>query len=79
MHDAVAEQRLENLASLRVSDDKTGGGLRLVAASVGAGPVPARLPDRANNHVDIAGECAPCGAAGWHGACPYSGSPPFQF
>ena len=45
---------------------------------VGAGPVPARLPVRANfsrkwsaKHTD------PCGSSGWHGACPYTGRQPF--
>ena len=39
-------------------------------SAVGAGPVPARLPGRAN----VAGDsnaCAPKGASGWHRACPY--------
>ena len=47
--------------------------VRLKTATVGAGPVPARLPDRANIRVD--GVCAFYEASGWHGACPYIAQP----
>ena len=40
--------------------------------AVGAGPVPARCPDRGNNHGHIAAVSAPCGASGWHRVCPYT-------
>ena len=39
---------------------------------VGAGPVPARTPDRAFICQKLAVQIAPDGAAGWHGACPYT-------
>jgi hypothetical protein len=41
---------------------------------VGAGPVPARLPIRANQiHNNEAKNTCPYGQSGWHRACPYFG------
>ena len=43
------------------------------AADVGAGPVPARTPDRAFISRRSTMHIGPYGPSGWHGACPYTG------
>jgi len=50
--------------------------------SVGAGPVPARTPERRSFRADIlpngGSDICPDGQSGWHGACPYTGGMPIH-
>jgi hypothetical protein len=43
--------------------------INLMPPNVGAGPVPARTPERRSSREDI----PPNGGSGWHRACPYTG------